>query len=43
MKVFPVALALDTGQVTPGTMIDTKGPMRWGASPSATSTTTGRG
>jgi cell division protein FtsI (penicillin-binding protein 3) len=30
MKVFPVALALDTGLVAPTTMVDTAGPMRWG-------------
>jgi cell division protein FtsI (penicillin-binding protein 3) len=30
MKVFPVALALDTGLVAPTTMVDTKGPMKWG-------------
>src|SRR5690606_3833445 len=30
MKVFPVALALDTGLVSPQTMVDTSGPMRWG-------------
>jgi cell division protein FtsI (penicillin-binding protein 3) len=29
-KPFTVALALDTGLVSPQTMIDTKGPMRWG-------------
>jgi cell division protein FtsI (penicillin-binding protein 3) len=29
-KVFPVAQALEAGLVSPGTMIDTKGPMRWG-------------
>jgi cell division protein FtsI (penicillin-binding protein 3) len=30
MKIFPVALALDTGLVGPTTMVDTSGPMRWG-------------
>ena len=30
MKLFPVALALETGLVAPQTMIDTTGPMRWG-------------
>lgn len=30
MKIFPVAQALETGRVTPDTLIDTKGPMRWG-------------
>jgi cell division protein FtsI (penicillin-binding protein 3) len=30
MKVFPVAQALDRGLVSPATMIDTTGPMRWG-------------
>jgi len=29
-KVFTVAQALDAGLVSPGTMIDTEGPMRWG-------------
>lgn len=29
-KIFTIAQALDRGLVTPGTMIDTKGPMRWG-------------
>jgi cell division protein FtsI (penicillin-binding protein 3) len=30
MKLFPVAMALDTGYVSPQTMVDTSGPMRWG-------------
>ena len=30
MKVFPVAMALDSGHVSPQTMVDTSGPMRWG-------------
>ncbi len=30
MKIFPVAHALETGMVTPDTLIDTEGPMRWG-------------
>jgi cell division protein FtsI (penicillin-binding protein 3) len=30
MKAFPVALALETGYVSPQTMVDTSGPMRWG-------------
>jgi cell division protein FtsI (penicillin-binding protein 3) len=30
MKLFPVAQALDRGLVSPGTMVDTTGPMRWG-------------
>ena len=29
-KPFAVAQALEAGLVSPGTMIDTKGPMRWG-------------
>jgi cell division protein FtsI (penicillin-binding protein 3) len=29
-KIFAVAEALDIGKVTPKTMIDTSGPMRWG-------------
>lgn len=29
-KPLTVALALEEGQITPRTMIDTKGPMRWG-------------
>ncbi len=29
-KVFTVATALEAGIVNPGTMIDTKGPMKWG-------------
>jgi cell division protein FtsI (penicillin-binding protein 3) len=29
-KVLTLAQALDSGRVNPGTMIDTKGPMRWG-------------
>jgi cell division protein FtsI (penicillin-binding protein 3) len=30
MKLFPVALGLETGLVGPDTVIDTKGPMKWG-------------
>ncbi len=29
-KIFPVAQALDRGLISPETMIDTTGPMRWG-------------
>ena len=29
-KPFTVALALDSGMVAPTTLVDTKGPMRWG-------------
>jgi cell division protein FtsI (penicillin-binding protein 3) len=29
-KIFPVAQAIELGVVTPSTIIDTKGPMRWG-------------
>lgn len=29
-KPFTIAMALDSGYVSPSTMIDTKGPMRWG-------------
>lgn len=29
-KIFTVAQALDLGLVNPGTVIDTKGPLRWG-------------
>lgn len=29
-KIFAVAQALDRGLVSPSTMVDTKGPMRWG-------------
>lgn len=29
-KPFTVAMALEAGLVNPGTMIDTKGPMKWG-------------
>ncbi len=29
-KLFTVAQALDSGQATPGTVIDTQGPMKWG-------------
>ena len=30
MKLFPIALALETGLVGADTMVDTSGPMRWG-------------
>lgn len=30
MKAFAVAQALDAGEVTPDTIIDTRGPIRWG-------------
>jgi cell division protein FtsI (penicillin-binding protein 3) len=30
LKIFPVALALETGLVSPQTLVDTTGPMRWG-------------
>ena len=29
-KIFPVAQGLERGAITPRTLIDTKGPMRWG-------------
>lgn len=29
-KIFAVAQALDSGMITPQTLIDTKGPMKWG-------------
>jgi cell division protein FtsI (penicillin-binding protein 3) len=29
-KIFPVAQAIERGIVSPSTLIDTKGPMRWG-------------
>jgi cell division protein FtsI (penicillin-binding protein 3) len=31
MKIFTVAEALDIGEITPETMIDTQGPIRWGS------------